>query len=67
MAATDGGFVKMEIGGLVLVMTALVFFPVVGDGDSIVAVGDAEKVGKLDTEILEAEFVPFVGGCRELP
>lgn len=54
MAATDGGFVKMEIGSLVLVMTALVFFPVVGDGDSIVAVGDAEKVGKLDTEILEA-------------
>lgn len=65
MAATDGGCVKMEIGGLVLVMTALVLFPVMDDGDSIVAVGDAEKVGKLDTEILEAEFVPFVGGCRD--
>ena len=31
VAATDGGFVKMEIVGLVLVMLSLVLFPVTGN------------------------------------
>ena len=33
VAATDGGCVEMEIGGLVLVLTAFVLFTVMGDGD----------------------------------
>lgn len=65
VAATDGDSVKMEIAGLVLVMLPLVLFPVTGNGDGVVTVGDAQQAGKLNAEIPEAELVPFVGGCGD--
>lgn len=46
VAATDGGSGKMEIVGLVLVMLSLVLFPVTGNGDGVVTVGDAQQAGK---------------------
>lgn len=63
MAVTDGDFVKMEIDGLVLVLTAFVLLTVMGDGDGIVAVGDAQQTAGCNTEILEALFVALPGGC----
>ena len=63
VAATDGGCVEMEIGGLVLVLTAFVLFTVMGDGDGIVAVGDTEQAAGSRAEILEAVFVALPGGC----
>ena len=65
VAATDGGFGKMGIVGLVLVMLSLFLFPVTGNGDGVVTVGDAQQAGKLNAEIPEAELVPFVGGCGD--
>lgn len=63
MAVTDGGFVKMKIGGLVLVLTAFVLFTVMGDGDGIVTVGDAQQAAGCNAEILEAQSVALSGGC----
>ena len=63
VAVTDGGFVKMEIGGLVLVLTAFVLFTVMSDGDGMVAVGDAEQAAGCHTEIHEAPFMALPGGC----
>lgn len=63
VAATDGGLVKAQIGGFVLVLTAFVLFTVMGDGDGIVAAGDAEQAAGCNTEVLEAVFMALPGGC----
>lgn len=66
VAATDGGSGKMEIVGLVLVMLSLVLFPVTGNGDGVVTVGDAQQAGKLNAEIPEAELCAFRWWMRGL-